>query len=1281
MARPTPFRLVCALLLAGWSSIAAADADERGRPLVRGFGRLEHKAHALFHSPLVTAEGLYYAGNQLAVMEFDGRVWRILKVPLTFSRSIARGPEGEIYLGDEEQLGYLPRPTNADPEFRSLLERVPADAKPFGVVRDIAVWRQDVFFATEKSILQYHRHTDAFTVWPLAGAHRNRLLATRERLLLHRRGEGLHAFDGDRWTRLSADPAITGEADGFVVPRDAEARALVAGVSRTGLFTLGADGSAHRWPTGADAIFARTKLITARRLHDGALAIGTESEGIVILSAGGQLERQVTTEGGLPHNSVFALAEDPDGGLWASTNGGPARIDWRSAATWFDHQHSGITDAGASDFARHEGTFYYLSADGLYRLEPSTTPARPARFARDERVDLQVRLSSLLTHPTGLLLASAAGLQRLTPTGLHLVQAVPGGLKCLAGSPRDPRRVYFATENGVGTGLLAADGTWLDEGLIPGVSGECEDVIEADDGSLWISTVNRGVYRLTRRAEATGWAEASVELHSVGSGLPEGHSLIFLWKTGLGLHFDTAHGLYRFDRATTRFVADTPLTRWESRPMVLNPVAAGAPDEIWTNGLLTDYKTKEVPYPLLRLRRDANGRIRPEPMPVDVHELFGGSGARRIFWEPGGSAGDGVVWGKGELGLIRVETHRLRERGTERAPLLRDLHAEGRQIALPGARRQLDLRYSPEPITLRFASARFGQPQFERFQTRLRGYNDEWSPPTARDEVAYTNLERGPYTFEVRAVDPQGRPGPAASLTLYVAPPWHRSDLAYAGYALAALLAIGAFVHGRLRRSERERRRLERLVSERTAELKVAKEQADAANQAKSAFLANMSHELRTPLNGVIGYAQVLQHSPTITDRDRERVRVVQSSGEHLLHMINEVLDLSKIEAGKLELRIAPLHLRQLLLDSVANAENRAERKGLTLTLDLAPDVPAQVNGDAQKLRQVVDNLLSNAVKFTARGSVTLEVRREGARTRFAVRDTGVGITEADLSRLFQPFQQATEGRPAEPGTGLGLTICQRLVALMGGELQVATRPGEGSEFFFALPLEACAGATPATPSPARRVNGYEGPRRRILIVDDIALNRAVLVELLAPLGFKVREVGSGAEALDHAAAVAPDLVILDSRMPGMSGAELAQRLRPAGATTPKLLMMSASVLAFTATDAKAAGCDDFLGKPFREEELLGKLEHLLNLSWQYTEATRVAAPGPAPDRTAPGDAATILRCLLAAAQKGEIQGIRHHLKALRSSSPEFAAELEPLAAAYQVEALHQRVQRKLSES
>jgi signal transduction histidine kinase/CheY-like chemotaxis protein len=505
---------------------------------------------------------------------------------------------------------------------------------------------------------------------------------------------------------------------------------------------------------------------------------------------------------------------------------------------------------------------------------------------------------------------------------------------------------------------------------------------------------------------------------------------------------------------------------------------------------------------------------------------------------------------------------------------------------------------------------------------------------------------------------------------------------------------ILGFLRWRLNRAGRERRRLEALVATRTAELASARDAAESANRAKSAFLAAMSHELRTPLNGVIGYAQILQADSRLAPDQHERVRIVQHSGEHLLRMINDVLDLAKIEAGKIELRPAPFSLADLLRDIAASHAPAAACKGLAFTIDPAADLPSVVLGDAQKLRQVLDNLVGNAIKFTAAGGVILQVssgsvtvggvppprnfaagdpneaRGEGtpptAETTFTVTDTGAGIAPEDQARLFQPFEQANATRGDAPGTGLGLAISRALVDRMGGTITLTSETGRGSAFSFALPLPAVTMGSDA-PAAAVRITGYEGPPRRVVVVDDHAINRRLVVDLLAPLGFVCGEFASGEEALTRLESGTepwPDLLVLDVRMKGLDGLAVTRRLRalPRGAEL-KILLMSASVLSFDTAEGRRAGADEFLAKPFRAPELLEKIAELLDLRWRelLPPASPEASTPPPTDTAMPPAALASLREALA---HGDLDEFRRRLAAVRAAHPAFEARWSTLDAA-----------------
>jgi PAS domain S-box-containing protein len=390
---------------------------------------------------------------------------------------------------------------------------------------------------------------------------------------------------------------------------------------------------------------------------------------------------------------------------------------------------------------------------------------------------------------------------------------------------------------------------------------------------------------------------------------------------------------------------------------------------------------------------------------------------------------------------------------------------------------------------------------------------------------------------------------------------------------------------------------------ERDAQIRRAKEAAEAATRAKSEFLANMSHELRTPLNGVLGYTQLLQRDRSLAPGHREALDAIGKCGSHLLDLINDVLDLSRIEAGRLDIEAAATDLAQLIIDLKYVVAESARRKGLLLTMTIAPDVPRRVVLDGRHLRQVLLNLLGNAVKFTNDGEVALRITRTPAdRLLFEVCDTGVGIEAEALSAIFDAFTQTRAGAAAG-GTGLGLAISHHLVETMGDELRVKSTPGKGSRFYFALPLVADAGSSEAgidTPDePPLDARLAPGEDLTALVVDDSTVSRRILASLLESAGVRVITAAGGREALRLAAEHHPDVIFMDLRMSDLDGLEVTRRLQrdPDTAAIP-VIAVTASAFGDTRDAAREAGCVDYLPKPVRAESLFASLEHHLGVQF-----------------------------------------------------------------------------------
>ena len=380
------------------------------------------------------------------------------------------------------------------------------------------------------------------------------------------------------------------------------------------------------------------------------------------------------------------------------------------------------------------------------------------------------------------------------------------------------------------------------------------------------------------------------------------------------------------------------------------------------------------------------------------------------------------------------------------------------------------------------------------------------------------------------------------------------------------------------------------------AALQRSKEMAERANEAKSRFIASMSHELRTPLNSIIGYAQILQNDPSLPDHRHEAVETIRESGEHLLTLANETLDIARIESGRFKLHPVPTLTTEFISQVVKMFRMTAERKGIVFRLHVPQELPRVVRMDQQRVRQVLINLIGNAVKFTRRGEVTVQIRYAGDVANIHIADSGPGIAAADLERIFQPFQRAHNTPHTDDSTGLGLTICRLITEQMGGELSVESRLGRGSTFKLRLYMPEQREAE--VPAPVSDVIGYEGPRRHLLLLDDQAAQRAVIRNMLVPLGFTITEAEDAGECLSQLPEAQPDALLLDLAMPGISGYSLANILRAERHWRQPIIAVSANVFEHDRAQAMSAGCDGFVPKPVKLHELLEQLQLHLALDW-----------------------------------------------------------------------------------
>ena len=970
---------------------------------------------------------------------------------------------------------------------------------------------------------------------------------------------------------------------------------------------------------------------------------------------------------GLGPGTVYAILEDREGRLWVGVEGGGLKV---FDPAWVTYTKAvGLPHNGVTSLAEWEGRLVVGTKQGLSWVNRSAFEAVAVltnQQIRSVLPDGQGRF--WVAHNDGVSLLGRDG-RLLVPN----LTTIPGMHKC-RGLARDSSGVLWLLPYGGGLCRHDATGDHIrttQDGLADNL-GSCLCVDDKD--VVWIGTEGSGVSRYDRTnfqtfTRAEGLAGDYVTAISRG---PRGT----LWV-------GTTAGLSRYDGQT-----------WQSFTL-----AQGLPADHIT-ALLPDRSGHRLWI------GTAGGGLAVYDAELNViqtsswHDGLSRDTVRALAQDP-----DGSLWIGTDDGLThhRVHTNLPSVRVTG---VTTDRRLDASQpVRLVG---------KPRRLLFEFEGASFRTHLDAMvYLCQLVGHEPNERPVYA-GQIAYVDVPYGEYEFRVRAVDQDLNVSASpATVRFMVRPDYERRALVSGlGVALVGGLLASAL-------ASKHRRERNRALLERNRSLEQAKEAAESANQAKSLFLANMSHEIRTPMNAILGYAQVLRRDREANPRQRQALETIEQSGRHLLSMINDILDLSKIEAGRMELHPVDFDVASLIHDVAAMFSIRCQQKGMKWKVKwrvasdewekggVSPEFPAGsgpllVRGDEGKLRQVLINLLANAVKFTERGSVTLRVRtdfasslEEGSEGRgwnaslpicFEVIDTGPGIAPELQARLFQPFQQGSEGLK-KGGTGLGLALSRRQVELMGGELHVDSRRGEGSRFFFTIPLVAgdpkVKVESPRTFEPGARLK--PGCQVSALVVDDNLQNREVLSRMLEDIGCEVQVAESGEQALAQITARVPDIVFLDIRMPVMDGTETARQIRRRwGTDRPKLVAISASVLLHERDRFLEAGFAEFLGKPFQFERICECLARFLKV-----EFAPPALPAELGSARAPMDLSALhlpegLRQRLVAAAENssrtELKAALQELAEINPDGAQLAEVLEPLAHEFDLDRILETVRQIRSQ-
>lgn len=1224
--------VVCCLIAGGNISLesqALISNAETGKPLLQHYTSRDYDASSQNWAILQDRRGVLYVGNNECLLEYDGGTWRKITGTRGGVFSLASGARGRIYVGGVSDFGYLSPSPSGELEYVSLLDRLPLNAKEIGIIRSIQVMGDTVLYQSREFLLRLSG--SRLEYFPVRNAAL-RGFAVNGRYYVRQENEGLCVLDADSLAPLPGTEMLGNATLSFLLPQ--AGGSLLVGTRNRGLWRYDEERAMLLQPKRYEALnrkLADLGLYHGLQLSDGRLALATLSGGILLIGPDGQVERQINLLNGLADNTVHFLYEDAQQGLWMAMNKGLDRLSLKAPFSYWDATLG--LDASVMSLQHHRGTLYAGTSLGLYALrrrDDGLSQFDHIGDLRDQVFDLETFFLPD-TNTQLLLLATGSGIYQFSGPGssiLPLHEASLGAVYTLYPSRRSPGRIYVGADRGLYV-LEYRSGNWRILPRLSGFTGQVRSVAETENGDLWLGTRNRGFLHLQGVNQNT---PRLIRYDSLLGQPALGTHRIY--QLGEQLVFRSSEiGMFVFDDA-----GDT------LRPLELQGDTYGPREKFWVTevGNQSDvwvWAAKPDGLRLEWLQRQADNRyrriFRPFQWLPEQIGLFQGD----IYLER-----DSVAWLGGNQGLFRFDGRaapNIRYYSRPYSVIIRtvkygidSLLYNGYPIA---GKTAPELPYQKNALSFAFGAPFLERPEATTYSYLLEGYDQRWSPWSGRTEKEYTNLPAGDYTMRVRARNIFGKEEESTGYRFTILPPWYQTWWAYGLY----LLLMGALIWGIVRlitRNQAQRLAREQQINERLRQ----------ADKMKDQFLANTSHELRTPLNGIIGLSESLLEGidKFPAEKQQEELSLIIASGKRLSGLVNDLLDFSRLKEGDLQLRPKPVDLRSLTGIVLQISRPLAEEKSLDLQNRIPDDLPAAFV-DEDRVQQVLLNLVGNAIKFTETGYVRIGARitpnspekiiadhtvEKNRSIEVFVRDTGIGIPAEKQEAIFQAFEQADGSIERQyGGTGLGLAISKQLIELHGGRIWLASDTGQGTTFYFSLPLSAAPATAPAmqqsrlahltpiesTSSPtAKKAQPRiaDASRARVLIVDDEPINHHVLRNHLSDDRFEIVSAMSGEEALGLIAPPAPpeggendtasppsggafDLVLLDIMMPRINGYEVCRRIRK------KYLPSELPVIMITAknqvpdlVEGFAVGANDYLAKPFSRDELLARVKTQLDL-------------------------------------------------------------------------------------